>query len=75
MTIPDIPGCVWQSNGKVPFVLKVRETTWFVVTGTFAGAPATCWNVTSWATPVMLNRTVEPTPIVKIAGLNASPGV
>lgn len=70
-----MPGCVRQSYGKVPFVLKVRETTAFCVTGMLAGAPATLWNVTSCATPVMLNRTVPPTEIVTNAGLNARPGV
>lgn len=49
-----MPGCVRQSYGNVPFVLKVRETIWLLVTGTLAGAPVTVPKVTSCATPVML---------------------
>ena len=59
----------------MPLVLNVRETTWFSVTGMLAGAPVTAWKVTSCATPVMLNRTVLPTPIVRNDGLNTKPGV
>lgn len=70
-----MPGCVRQSYGKVPLVLNVRDTTAFCVTGMLAGAPETFWNVTSCATPVMLNRTVPPTAIVTNAGLKARPGV
>ena len=70
-----MPGCVRHSYGNVPLVLNVRETTWFSVTGMLAGAPVTAWKVTSCATPVMLNRTVLPTPIVRNDGLNTSPGV
>jgi hypothetical protein len=70
-----MPGCVRQSYGNVPLVLNVRETTWFSVTGMLAGAPVTDWNVTSCATPVMLNRTVLPTEMVRNEGLNTSPGV
>lgn len=40
-----------------------------------AGAPVTARKVTSCATPVMLNRTIEPTEMVKKAGLNTRPGV
>ncbi len=65
-----------QSNGKVPRVAKVRETTTLFTRFTSAGAPA-CerLKITLCGTPEMLNRTVPPTVIVVLKGLNTLPGV
>src|SRR3954465_12235818 len=70
-----MPGCTVQSYGKVPAVANVRDATVLLTTFTSAGAPVIRLKITLCGSPEMLKRTVPPTGMVVLNGLNTLPGV
>lgn len=65
-----MPGCSVQSYGKVPAVLKVRDTERFVVVAISAGAPVFFAKMTLCASEGNSNVTDSPTLIVTAKGEN-----